>query len=216
MTGLRPENIKIYKTAFHHKSLLNESDEDVQSNERLEFLGDAILNAIVAEYLFKKYPQENEGFLTKMRSKIVKRRTLNEIAERMELDVLLREYNNTRISLSMLGNAFEALIGAIYLDKGYRRTKVFVIQRVLQRHVNLESLEKLDDNYKSRLLEWCQKTGHTIDYQVKEKFKHRNRDKFRVEVLIDGNKVASGEGFNKKGAEQRASAEAIELMNIDS
>jgi ribonuclease-3 len=215
LIGWRPDNIQIYKTAFLHKSLLNESDETLQSNERLEYLGDAILNSIVAEYFFKKYPQEDEGFLTKMRSKVVKRGTLNEIAEKMELDVLLREYNNTKISHSMLGNAFEALVGAIYLDKGYKKTKIFVIQRVLQRHIDLDAIEKLNDNYKSRLLEWCQKSGHTINYQVLEKYKQRNRDKFRVEVLIDGESVASGEGFNKKGAEQKASAKAIMAMNIE-
>ena len=209
MVGFRPDNILIYKTAFQHKSLLNESDEDLQSNERLEYLGDSILNSIVAEYLFKKYPQENEGFLTKMRSKIVKRRTLNDIAEKMELDMLLREYNSTRISNAMLGNAFEALVGAIYLDKGYKKTKIFLIQQVLQRHLDLEILEKLDDNYKSQLLEWCQKYGHQVDYHVMEKFKQRNRDRFRVQVLIDGESIAMGEGFNKKGAEQKASAKAL-------
>ncbi len=212
MIGMYPDNIKIYKTAFQHKSLLNESSEDLQSNERLEYLGDSILNSIVAEYLFKKYPQEHEGFLTKMRSKIVKRRTLNEIAEKMELDMLLREYNNTRISSSMLGNAFEALVGAIYLDKGYKRTKIFLIQKVLQRHLDLSSLEKFDDNYKSQLLEWCQKTGKSVDYRVMEKYKQRNRDRFKVEVLVDGEHAATGEGFNKKGAEQRASAKALKAM----
>lgn len=214
MIGIRPDNILIYKTAFQHKSLLNESEDALESNERLEYLGDSILNSIVAEYLFKKYPQENEGFLTKMRSKIVKRRTLNEIAEKMELDILLREYNNTKISHSMLGNAFEALIGAIYLDKGYRKTKVFVIQGVLQRHLDLEEIEKTDDNYKSQLLEWCQKTGHSVDYRVTEKFKQRNRDKFRVQVLIDGESIAVGEGYNKKGAEQKASKKAMHSMNL--
>jgi len=212
MVGFHPRNIHIYKIAFQHKSLLNESNEILQSNERLEYLGDSILNSIVAEYLFKKYPHENEGFLTKMRSKIVKRRTLNQIAEKMELDVLLREYNNTRISSSMLGNAFEALVGAIYLDTGYKRTKVFIIQQILQRHLNLETLESFDDNYKSQLLEYCQKTGHEIVYRVIEKFKQRNRDRFRVQVLIDGDSKATGEGFNKKGAEQRASARALELL----
>ena len=214
MIGLRPDNILIYKTAFHHKSLLNESDQDIESNERLEYLGDSILNSIVAEYLFKKYPHENEGFLTKMRSKIVKRRTLNEIAEKMGLDILLKEYNNTKISHSMLGNALEALVGAIYLDKGYRKTKVFVIQGILQRHLDLAEIERTDDNYKSQLLEWCQKTGHSIDYQVTEKFKQRNRDKFRVQVLIDGESVAMGEGYNKKGAEQKASKKAMHSMKI--
>ena len=152
--------------------------------------------------------------MTKMRSKIVKRRTLNNIAEKMELDVLLREYNTTKISHSMLGNAFEALIGAIYLDKGYKKTKVFVIQNVLQRHLDLSELEQFDDNYKSQLLEWCQKTGHSINYEVTEKFKQRNRDKFRVQVLIDGESVATGEGYNKKGAEQKASKQAMHSMQI--
>lgn len=209
---MSPHNIGIYKTAFLHKSLLNESDEDLQSNERLEYLGDAILNSIVAEYLFKKYPQSNEGFLTKMRSKIVKRRTLNEIAEKMELDVLLREYNNTRISSSMLGNAFEALVGAIYLDKGYKQTKVFLIRQVLRQHLDLKALEEFDDNYKSQLLEWCQKTGHLVDYRVVDKYKQNNRDRFRVEVLIDGDPVAKAEGFNKKSAEQKASSLALKSL----
>lgn len=212
MTGVRPGNVGIYKTAFLHKSLLNESEEDLQSNERLEYLGDAILNSIVAEYLFKKYPQSDEGFLTKMRSKIVKRRTLNDIAEKMALDVLLREYNNTRISSSMLGNAFEALVGAVYLDKGYKQTKIFLIQQVLQQHLDLKKLEEFDDNYKSQLLEWCQKSGHHVDYRVIDKFKLNNRDRFKVEVLIDGDAVARAEGFNKKSAEQKASSIALKSL----
>ena len=212
--GYFPDRLHIYKTAFLHKSLLNENSSLRDSNERLEYLGDAVLNAIVAEYLFKKYPNQKEGFLTKMRSKIVKRHTLNTVAEEMEIDVLLREFNNTPPSKSMMGNALEALIGALYLDKGYRKTKVFVIRKILRSYLNLSNLETLNDNYKSHLLEWCQKNDHEILYKVVNKFKQYNRDRFIIDLIIDGEKIASGEDFNKKGAEQKASRVAIEKLEI--
>jgi ribonuclease-3 len=213
MLGFWPGNIEIYKTAFYHKSSLNERDEMLQSNERLEYLGDAILSTIVADYLFRKYPNADEGFLTKMRSKIVKRKTLNDIADKMELDVLLLEYNNTRISSTMLGNALEALIGAIYLDRGFERTKDFIIERILQAYLNLHKLERVDDNFKSRLLEWCQKNGKEISYRVLDKYKVQNRDRFKVVVVVDGEDIATGDAFNKKSAEQTASKKAILLLN---
>lgn len=211
--GVRPDNIRIYRQAFYHKSLLNESHKIKQSNERLEFLGDAVLNTVIAEYLFKKYPLEDEGFLTKMRSKIVKRKTLNEISETLELDVILSHYNTTTISKSMLGNALEALIGAVYLDKGYKVAKVFIIQRILHKHLNIQELESTDDNYKSRLLETCQKEGREVHYEVVSQFKKRNRDRFKVQVLIDDVAIAQGEGYNKKGAEQMASKLALSKLD---
>jgi ribonuclease-3 len=212
--GYAPDRLHIYKTAFFHKSLLNENADLTDSNERLEYLGDAVLNAIVAEYLFKKYPNKKEGFLTKMRSKIVKRHTLNAVAEQMEIDVLLREYNNTPPSNSMMGNALEALIGALYLDKGYRKTKVFVIRKILRSYLNLSRLEKTNDNYKSHLLEWCQKNDNNIEFKVVKQFKQYNRDRFTIDLHINGEKVATGEDYNKKGAEQKASRHAIEKLHI--
>ena len=214
MLGFVPGNIGIYKTAFYHKSTLHENDDIFQSNERLEFLGDALLSTIVAEYLFKKYPNADEGFLTKMRSKIVKRKTLNEIATQMEIDVLLREYNNTRISSAMLGNALEAMIGAIYLDKGYNKTKHFIITRLLQSYLNMRALEKIDDNFKSQLLEWCQKNGKEVNYRVLNKYKQENRDRFKVAVYVDGAEIAKADAFNKKSAEQSASKKAIDHLHI--
>ena len=125
LLGFTPTNLALFKLAFYHKSTSTDKLHNVQSNERLEYLGDAVLGTIVAEYLFKKYPNSDEGFLTKMRSKIVKRKSLNRIADKMGLDVFLAEYNNTRLSKSMLGNALEALVGAVYLECGYRKTKFY-------------------------------------------------------------------------------------------
>ena len=129
--GFTPANMSIFKLAFSHKSSNSDKAVGIQNNERLEYLGDAVLGTIVAEYLFKKYPNSDEGFLTKMRSKIVKRKSLNKIGDKMGLDVMLSEYNTTRLSRSMLGNAVEALVGAIYLECGYQRTLNFVVRKML-------------------------------------------------------------------------------------
>lgn len=184
------------------------------NNERLEFLGDAILSTIVAEYLYKKYPQGNEGFLTKMRSKIVKRKTLNQIADRMGIDVILTEYTQGKLSSSMLGNALEALVGALYLELGYVRTRNYVISKILIKYLDIHQLEKLDDNYKSQLLEWCQKKDKKIDFKLLSKFKLDKRDRFKVAVVIDGKEVSIAEDFNKKAAEQHAASNALKTMNI--
>ncbi|MCB0643870.1 MAG: ribonuclease III, partial [Phaeodactylibacter sp.] len=148
LLGFVPVNLSLFKLAFSHKSNPSDKAYAIQNNERLEYLGDAVLGTIVAEYLFKKYPTANEGFLTKMRSKIVKRKSLNKIGEKMELDLLLSEFNQTRLSKSMLGNAVEALVGAVYLELGYHGTKRFIIRKVLRNYVDVHELENYDDNYK--------------------------------------------------------------------
>ncbi len=186
----------------------------IQSNERLEYLGDAVLGTIVAEYLFKKYPNKNEGFLTKMRSKIVKRATLNTIADKMGLDVFLSQYNNTKLSKSMLGNALEALVGAVYLESGYNHTKDYVVNTILRKYIDIHSLESFDDNYKSQLLEWCQKNGKAVSYKMKKKYKFDKRDRFKVAVLIDNAETATADDFNKKSAEQTASFKAMQILGI--
>ena len=213
--GFCPKNINIFKLAFYHKSAIDNPTGFKQNNERLEYLGDSILNSIVAEYLFKKYPMANEGFLTKMRSKIVKRKTLNELADKMGLDMLLSEYNNTRISRSMLGNAFEALIGAIYLEKGYVGTRALVVNRILRNYIDFESLEEKDDNYKSQLLEWCQKQGKEVDFRMLDKYRFDKRDRFKVGVFIDGTVISTAEDFNKKSAEQLASNKAVSKLGVN-
>jgi len=212
--GFTPRNLAIFKQAFLHKSGVDPKLQAVTSNERLEYLGDAVLSTIVAEYLFRKYPNSDEGFLTKMRSKIVKRKTLNRIAEDMGIDVILQETNDTRLSESMKGNALEALVGAIYVEKGYDGTRDIVVRKILRRHLNIHDLEDADDNYKSQLLEHCQKHGSEIDYKVVERFKMDNRDRFRIAVFVDGKEIATGEDFNKKAAEQSASFKALKSLGV--
>lgn len=214
LLGFVPANLKIFKLAFSHKSTTSEKAYAMQNNERLEYLGDAVLGTIVAEYLFKKYPGKNEGFLTKMRSKIVKRKALNKIGDKMGLDVLLNEYNQTRLSRSMLGNAVEALVGAVYLEKGYAGTRDFVIQKVLRNYVDVHELETVDDNYKSQLLEWCQKNGRSVSYKLLARYKFEKRDRFKVAVVINGKKMATADDYNKKSAEQTASEKAMQVLGI--
>jgi ribonuclease-3 len=215
VVGFTPSNLQIFKQAFSHKSASDPRLHTVTSNERLEYLGDSLLSTIVAEYLFQKYPNSDEGFLTKMRSKIVKRKTLNRIADDMGIDVILQENNDTRLSESMKGNALEALVGAIYLEKGFNCTKDIVVKKILRRHLNIRDLEDNDDNYKSQLLEFCQKNGNEIDYRVIERFKMENRDRFKIAVYVNGKEIASGEDFNKKSAEQNASFKALKSLGIE-
>ncbi|RMG84513.1 MAG: ribonuclease III [Bacteroidetes bacterium] len=214
LVGFVPYNVNIFKLAFAHKSNASEKAYAAQNNERLEYLGDAVLGTIVAEYLFKKYPGANEGFLTKMRSKIVKRKSLNKIGDKMGLDMLLQEFNHTRLARSMYGNAVEALVGAVYLEKGYNRTKRFVVQKILRNYVNVHELESFDDNYKSQLLEWCQKNGQSVSYKLVARYKFEKRDRFKVAVMIDGEKLATADDFNKKSAEQTASEKAMQKLGI--
>lgn len=192
----------------------NETELRSYNNERLEYLGDAVLSTIVAEYLYKKYPGKDEGFLTKMRSKIVKRKTLNAVADRMGLDLVLGKYTQGKLSKSMLGNAFEALVGALYIEYGYDKTRDYIISKVLMRLLDMHELERSDDNYKSQLLEWSQKEGKQISYRTLSKFKHDKRDRFRVGVFLEGQEISVAEDYNKKSAEQIASSLALKSLNI--
>lgn len=214
LLGFTPAHLALFKLAFFHKSTFTSRDYAISNNERLEFLGDAVLSTIVGEYLFKKYPNSDEGFLTKMRSKIVKRNSLDEIGDKMGLDLFLAHYNPTRLSKSMLGNALEALVGAVYIEVGYEQTKQFVIRRILRRYLDIHELESFDDNYKSQLLEWCQKNGRNIDYKVLAKYKSDKRDKFKVGVFVDGKKIGTADDYNKKSAEQMASERAMQILGI--
>ncbi|PPK88544.1 ribonuclease-3 [Neolewinella xylanilytica] len=217
LLGFTPAYLNVFKLAFAHKSNNDpqaKSPYGGKNNERLEYLGDAVLGTIVAEYLYKKYPTADEGFLTKMRSKIVKRKSLNTIGYDMGLDELLSTYNNTRIARSMLGNAVEALVGAVYVEQGYVGTMHFVVQRMLRDYVDIETLETYDDNYKSQLLEHCQKNGQKVDYEILKRFKQDKRDRFRVAVTINGQQMAVGEDFNKKSAEQLASRRALKDLGL--
>ncbi len=214
LIGFTPKNLQLFKLAFFHRSNQNLDYPQLQSNERLEYLGDSILSTIVAEYLFKKYPSKNEGFLTKMRAKIVKRKTLNYVARNMGLDAFLTELNATDISNSMLGNALEALIGAIYLEKGYAFTHRFITEALLKEYLDIDKLEHWDDNFKSKLLEWVQKHNHSIQYRVLRRFKRNRRDCFYIAVIVNDKKVGTATDFSIKSAEQLASKEALIQLEI--
>jgi len=192
----------------------DEQTQNNQHNERLEYLGDSILSSIVAEYLFKKYPVKDEGFLTKMRSKIVMRKTLNSLASEMGLDIILSNYSQGKLSKSMMGNAFEAMVGAIYLEKGFEDTKDYIINDILLKHLDIHVLEEKDENFKSQLLEWGQKNNVGVDYKLLSKYKQDKRDRFKVGVYVDGSEVALADDFNKKSAEQSASKLALSKLKI--
>jgi len=214
--GFVPDNMRLFKLAFFHKSMNNsETTQRSYNNERLEYLGDAVLSTIVAEYLYKKYPGKDEGFLTKMRSKIVKRKTLNKVAERMGIDMILTKYTQGKLSYSMLGNAFEAMVGALYIEYGYDKTRDYIISKILMKLLDVHELETSDDNYKSQLLEWGQKEGRSINYKLLNKYKLDKRDRFKIAVYLDGKEVSIAEDYNKKSAEQIASQIAIKSLNIN-
>ena len=214
MLGFRPSHMKLYEMAFIHKSAsITLPDGNVINNERLEFLGDAILDAIVADYLFRNYPDMDEGSLTKMRSKMVKRKHLNLLAIRLGIDKLIVTHTNPiNVSKHLYGNAFEALIGAIYIDKGYQRASQF-ISLIIKRYVNLERLLKTDTDYKSQLIEWAQKQRQEIVFESREEIKTNSHlPVFITHVKISNEIVGKGMGNSKKDSEQKAAKTGLENL----
>ncbi len=206
--GIYPRNIELYKLALLHRSASVELEDGTHlNNERLEFLGDAILEAVVSDYLFIEFPRADEGVLTRLRSKIVSRQTLNSLANSIGLDRhVIQHTNGSIVQKHIHGDALEAMIGAMYLDKGYDRVNELLINRVFRRHLDLDEIISSETDYKSRLIEWCQKsrqsvhfaTGHDQEYTTQ-------RPVFRSVVMIDGIEVGHGTGETKKEAEQNAS-----------
>lgn len=209
--GYLPRNIELFEIAFIHKSASVKYENTKINNERLEYLGDAVLDAIIAEYLFAKYPGEDEGFLTKMKSKIVNREQLNNVANYIGMQYfVISQTNNVLNETHINGNAFEALVGAIFLDKGYNQTKKFVTNKILGKYINLNELESTISDFKSRLLEWGQKNKFEIVFQTKEGENHTdNKPEFFSEAIFDDTVLGSGFGKSKKEAEQNASKEAL-------
>jgi ribonuclease-3 len=204
--GFYPGNIFLYQLAFKHKSA---SDEVINgyklSNERLEYLGDAILGAVVADFLFKKFPYKNEGFLTEMRSKIVSRASLNKLSQKLGLDKLVNYSTDGRAKFrSVNGDAFEAFIGALFLDKGFGFTAKIIISRIIELHIDMELLEKVDVNFKSKLIEWVQKEKREINFNMKGEVGEGYDKMYLVEVIIDEETYGSAKDFSIKGAEQLA------------
>ncbi len=209
--GYYPGNIFLYKLAFRHKSQAIElSNGNRISNERLEYLGDAILSAIVADHLFKMFPYKDEGFLTEMRSRIVSRTQLNKLSEKLGIDTLILANNESNnVFRSMKGDAFEALIGAIYLDKGYNFTRRVVIEKVINQHFDLQDLENNDTNYKSRIIEWAQREKRSLEFVTLNEVGHGYNKQYVVDVMVDKISLGKGRDYSIKGAEQDAAMKAL-------
>jgi len=218
LLGFVPGNIALYKLAFRHKSVAQNVKKGVKnSNERLEFLGDAVLGSVVAEVLFKLYPFEDEGFLTELRSKIVSRVNLNQLARKLGFDKLI-EFDNRALNAqrqgSLLGDAFEALIGAVYLDKGYDFTRNFLVNHIIKSHIDIHKLEQTETNFKSKLIEWCQRHSKDISFDLIDNLEGENTKLFTVQASVDGDVVGMGKEFSKKNAEKLAAEKACETLGI--
>lgn len=219
MLGFIPGNVRLYKMAFRHRSAAAVLKNGTRSsNERLEFLGDAVLGAVIAEMLFKAYPYREEGFLTEMRSKIVNRANLNQLARKMGFELLI-VFDQKTVNLqtrhnSMLGDAFEALIGAIYLDKGYNFTQQFLLKRIVKPYIDVHTLENTETNFKSKLIEWCQKHGKDISFYMAENDEGESAKMFTIHAIVDGEVQGIGRDYNKKNAEKLAAEKACEALAI--
>ena len=217
--GFVPGNVTLYKMAFRHRSaakILKNGSRS--SNERLEFLGDAVLGSVIAELLFKHYPYKEEGFLTEMRSKIVNRANLNQLAKKIGFDKLI-QFDQRSVSIqtkhnSMLGDAFEAIIGAIYMDKGYNFTKEFLLRRIVKPHIDIHTLELTETNFKSKLIEWCQRHGKDVLFELAENGEGESAKLFTISAVVEGEKVGTGRDYNKKNAEKLAAEKACEALSI--
>ena len=218
LLGFVPGNISLYKLAFRHKSAAQNIKKGVKnSNERLEFLGDAVLGSVVAEVLFKLYPYEDEGFLTELRSKIVSRVNLNQLARKLGFEKLI-EYDSRMLNSSrqgsLLGDAFEALIGAVYLDKGYDFTRNFLVNHIIKSHIDIHTLQQTETNFKSKLIEWCQRHSKDIAFDLVNNNEGESLKLFTVHAAIDGEVMGLGKEFSKKNAEKLAAEKACEALGI--
>jgi len=217
VTNIAPDNVYLYTLALTHTSFAKQNTSGKQeTNERLEFLGDSILGAVIAEFLFKKFPYKDEGFLTEIRSRIVNRESLNHIAVRIGLNALVKiDQNNSNARYkSINGNALEALVGAIYLDKGYKTTKKFVLDKLIKPHFDINTLVNTTSNFKSKLIEWAQGQNKSIRFEIVEQKQSGNVTEFKAEVIIDNKPLATGNGYSKKKAEQMAAEKSLALLNV--
>lgn len=207
--GVKPNNLNIFKTAFLHRSCSKKNDTgEYVNNERLEYLGDAILGAVIADHFFNKYPAKDEGFLTKMRSRIVNGEYLGILANKIGInEFIVARTGNQSINKHLYGDVFEAFIGAVFFDKGYKFTKKFIIDKIINKYVNLHEIESTDHNFKSRLLEWGQKNKKEIKFYTDHESSTSKR--FISYVRIENSIFGLGTGTSKKEAEQNAAHETI-------
>ncbi len=214
ITGFNPRQINLYEQALKHSSV---TKSQIDNNERLEYLGDAIIGSVVAEYLFKKFPYKTEGFLTETRSRMVNRETLNEIARKIGLDELVEYSINRNLPnshKSVYGNALEAFVGAVYLDKGYYTTQKFITQKLFGPHIDIDTILNTIKNYKSALIEWAQKEGKDIRFEIVSEKGSNHHKEFTAQVYIENEPLQTGKGLSKKKAEQAAAEKTYESLDI--
>ena len=218
MLGFYPRNTEIYQQALLHKSSSIKAGKGrLLNNERLEFLGDAILDAIVADIVYKKFEGKREGFLTNTRSKIVQRETLNRVAVEIGLDKLIK-YTTRQSSHNsyMCGNAFEALIGAIYLDRGYRACKKFMEERIINQYLNLEKISRKEVNFKSKLIEWSQKNKFCVEFNLIEQSLDSDQNPiFETQITVENIPAGTGKGYSKKESQQEAAHATLTKIKGD-
>ncbi|PKP05121.1 MAG: ribonuclease III [Bacteroidetes bacterium HGW-Bacteroidetes-6] len=212
--GFRPGNIFLYELAFLHKAAKAEKNGHEMSNERLEYLGDAVIDLIVADYLFKKFPFADEGDLTEMRSRIVSRNSLSRMAEKLGIGQLLVKHKNGSIGVSSSdsGNAFEAFFGAVFLDKGYRFAQNLLVNFIFGRRIDIEAVIHTETNFKSRLIEHCQRERLNLEFIVVDKVGYGRKRQYIIEATIDGVAQSKGIDFSVKGAEQQAAEKALDAL----
>ncbi len=213
--GYTPGNIFLYHLAFLHRSVAQFTHNGIKvNNERLEFLGDAILDAITADYLFKTFPTKDEGFLTEMRSKIVSRVTLNKLSQKMGIDQLIQlDGASSGAFRSFKGDAFEALIGAMYLDKGYKFTRKIIVERIIKVYFNMDELVTQEVNFKSKIIEWAQRERKQVQFSVCDEVGSGYKKQYIVELSLDGSAIARGQDYSIKGAEQNAAEKSWQKIN---
>ena len=214
IVGFSAGYLPYYISAITHRS---QNEHAANNNERLEYLGDAFIGSIVGEYLFKKYPTRDEGYLTEMRSKIVSRSSLNEIALRMGLQKLVRYNKHDKLlrRSHIFGNALEALVGAIYLDKGFEKTRKFILKRLLATYIDIEELETTEYNFKNKLYTWAQRGNKKLEFVTISEKMEAGRKVFTVGVEVDGEIMVKASGWNKKEASQLAAQKALEIVYVE-
>jgi ribonuclease III len=218
IVGSLPRNLSLYKLALKHSSIANQRlDGHKESNERLEYLGDAFLGAVIAEYLFKKFPYKDEGFLTEIRSRLVNRETLNNLSVKVGIPKIIEFDTSKKTSLShksIYGDTLEALVGAVYLDRGFEFCRKFILNKLILPHFDIEQIVQNNYNYKSIVIEWAQKESKEVRFEIIEEKGNSHFKEFTAQVFIDDKPISIGHGFSKKKAEQNAAYKSCEQLEL--
>jgi len=217
IVGYKPFRLELFRLVTQHSSVAKTLPNGFKaSNERLEYLGDAVLGAVVADYLFKKYPFKDEGFLTEIRSRIVNRESLSLLAKKIGIGQMLEaDFSKSKYHFkSIYGDMMEAFIGAVYIDRGYKYCKKFIINKLIIPHFDLDEIIENNTNYKSILIEWSQKKNRSLRFDIEDHKQEGMKREFKAMIIIDGEKIAKGAGLNKKKAEQNAAFKACQKLKL--